>query len=36
LLNQFLGKALHPESETESRLDRPEKEINRLKKKIVA
>ncbi len=36
LLNQFLNKALQNEGQTESRLDRLEKEITRLKKKIVA
>ncbi len=36
LLNQFLNSALQNDVQTESRLDRLEKEINRLKKKIVA
>jgi len=36
LLNRFLDKALQSDSETESRLDRLEKEISSLKKKIVA
>ena len=36
LLNQFLKKALQTEAETESRLDRLEREVNKLKKKIVA
>ncbi len=36
LLNQFLRKALQSDEQTESRLDRLEKEIIRLKKKIVA
>ena len=36
LLNQFLNRALHNEAQTESRLDRLEKEVTRLKKKIVA
>ena len=36
LLNQFLNSALQNDSQTESRLDRLEKEITRLKKKIVA
>ena len=36
LLNQFLNSALQNDSQTESRLDRLEKEINKLKKKIVA
>jgi predicted DNA binding CopG/RHH family protein len=36
LLNQFLSKALQSDEQTESRLDCLEKEINRLKKKIVA
>ena len=36
LLNQFLSSALQNEAQTESRLDRLEKEISRLKKKIVA
>ena len=36
LLNRFLNKALQADGETESRLDRLEKEIDRLKKKIVA
>ncbi len=35
LLNQFLNRALQNDVQTESRLDRLEKEINRLKK-IVA
>jgi hypothetical protein len=35
LLNQFLDRALQNDSQTESRLDRLEKEITRLKK-IVA
>ena len=36
LLNQFLAKALQGNRETESRLDRLEKEVIKLKKKIVA
>jgi len=36
LLNQFLNSALQNDAQTESRLDRLEKEIARLKKKIVA
>ncbi len=36
LLNQFLSSALQGDAETESRLDRLEKEIIRLKKRIVA
>jgi len=36
LLNRFLKKALQADVETESRLDRLEKEIDHLKKKIVA
>jgi predicted DNA binding CopG/RHH family protein len=36
LLNRLLKKALTADVETDSRLDRLEKEINRLKKKIVA
>ena len=36
LLNQFLNSALQKDAQTESRLDRLEKEITRLKKKIVA
>jgi predicted DNA binding CopG/RHH family protein len=36
LLNQFLSKALQIDTQTESRLDRLEKEIIRLKKRIVA
>jgi len=36
LLNQFLAKALERNRESESRLDRLEKEVARLKKKIVA
>ena len=36
LLNRFLKKALQSEAETESRLDRLEKEVNRLKNRIVA
>ena len=36
LLNQFLGKALQIDAQTESRLDHLEKEVIRLKKKIVA
>jgi predicted DNA binding CopG/RHH family protein len=36
LLNRLLKKALAADVETDSRSDRLEKEINRLKKKIVA
>jgi len=36
LLNRFLEKALKADTETESRLDRLEKEIDRLKGKVVA
>jgi predicted DNA binding CopG/RHH family protein len=36
LLNQYLKKALQSETKTESRLDRLEKEVNRLKHRIVA
>ena len=36
LLNRYLKKALQSEAETDSRLDRLEKEVNRLKNKIVA
>ncbi len=36
LLNQFLNSALQNDAQTESRLDRLEREITRLKKKIVA
>jgi predicted DNA binding CopG/RHH family protein len=36
LLNRFLKKALQSDSESESRLDRLEKEISSLKRKIVA
>jgi predicted DNA binding CopG/RHH family protein len=36
LLNRFLNRALQNDAQTESRLDRLEKEIARLKKKIVA
>ena len=36
LLNQFLKSALQNDAQTESRLDRLEKEIARLKKRIVA
>ncbi len=36
LLNQFLNSALQSDAQTESRLDRLEREITRLKKKIVA
>jgi hypothetical protein len=36
LLNQFLNSALQNDAQTESRLDRLEKEISRLKRKIVA
>ncbi len=36
LLNRFLKKALQADAETESRLDRLEKEVDRLKNKIVA
>jgi predicted DNA binding CopG/RHH family protein len=36
LLNQFLSKALQSDEQTESRLDRLEKEVTRLKRKIVA
>jgi predicted DNA binding CopG/RHH family protein len=34
LLNQFLMKALEGDRESESRLDRLEKKINKLKKKL--
>jgi tRNA(Ser,Leu) C12 N-acetylase TAN1 len=33
---EFLKKALQGEAESESRLDRLEREVNKLKKKIVA
>ena len=36
LLNRFLQKAIQADVETESRLGRLEKEIDRLKRKIVA
>jgi predicted DNA binding CopG/RHH family protein len=36
LLNRFLSSALQNDAQTESRLDRLEKEIARLKKRIVA
>jgi predicted DNA binding CopG/RHH family protein len=36
LLNRLLNSALQNDAQTESRLDRLEKEISRLKKKIVA
>jgi predicted DNA binding CopG/RHH family protein len=36
LLNRLLSKGLHSDTEAESRLDRLEKEITRLKRKIVA
>ena len=36
LLNRLLKKALEVDAQTESRLDRLEREITRLKKKIVA
>ena len=36
LLNQFLKSALKGESQTESRLDRLERDVSKLKKKIVA
>lgn len=36
LLNRFLRHALHSDTETEPRLDRLEKEIMKLKRKIVA
>ena len=36
LLNRFLSQALHSDAETEPRLDRLEKEITKLKRKIVA
>jgi len=36
LLNKFLNKALQSDAKTESRLDRLEKEVTRLKRKIVA
>jgi predicted DNA binding CopG/RHH family protein len=36
LLNQFLNNALRSDAQTETRLDRLEKEVTRLKKKIVA
>jgi predicted DNA binding CopG/RHH family protein len=36
LLNRLLNSALQNDAQTESRLDRLEKEIARLKKKIVA
>jgi predicted DNA binding CopG/RHH family protein len=36
LLNRFLSSALNNDAKTESRLDHLEKEISRLKKKIVA
>jgi len=36
LLNQVLKRALQAETETETRLDRLEKELNRLKRRLVA
>ena len=36
LLNRLLANALHSEAETESRLDRLEKEITKMKRKFVA
>jgi predicted DNA binding CopG/RHH family protein len=36
LLNQFLKRALQTDMETETRLDRLEREVTRLKKKVVA
>jgi len=36
LLNQLLKRALQSETETETRLDRLEKELNRLKRQLVA
>ena len=36
LLNQFLARALERNSESESRLDSLEKEVSKLKRKIVA
>ena len=36
LLNRFLAKALQDDKETESRLTRLEREVTRLKKKVVA
>ena len=36
LLNQVLKRALRKETETESRLDRLERELNRLKRILVA
>jgi hypothetical protein len=36
LLNQFLSTALQSDDQTESRLDRLEKEVTRLKRKIAA
>jgi tRNA(Phe) wybutosine-synthesizing methylase Tyw3 len=36
LLKQVLKRALRKETETESRLDRLEKELNRLKRTLVA
>lgn len=36
LLNRLLAQALESNRESESRLDRLEKEVNKLKKKIVA
>jgi predicted DNA binding CopG/RHH family protein len=36
LLNRFLTKALQTDVEAESRLDRLEREVNRLRRKIVA
>ena len=36
LLNRFLTTALQAEVESESRLDRLEREVNKLKRKIVA
>ncbi len=35
-LSQFLNRALQNDAQTESRLDRLEKEVTRLKKRIVA
>jgi len=35
LLNQVLKRALQAETETETRLDRLEKELNRLKRRLV-
>ena len=36
LLNRFLSKALQDDKETESRLTRLEREVTKLKKKVVA